>query len=44
MFESWSAWTWVTAAWLELVVAYGAYLFYLHRRQRRLAERQEEER
>ncbi len=35
MFDSWSAWTWVLIAWLELVVAYGGYLLYLRWRNRR---------
>lgn len=36
MFESWSHWTWVTVAWLQLVLAYGGYLAYLGWRRRRL--------
>lgn len=32
MFNSLTQWQWVAIAWLELVVAYGAYLYYLHRR------------
>lgn len=36
MFEGWSHWTWVTVAWVELLVAYGGYLFYLRWRRQRL--------
>lgn len=36
MFENWSHWTWVTVAWLEVVVAYVGYLLYLRWRRRRL--------
>ena len=36
MFDQWSAWTWVAVAWLELVLAYGAYLAYLGWRRRKL--------
>lgn len=43
MFESWSAWTWVAVAWLQLVVAYGGYAGYLAWRARR-ADREEGER
>jgi hypothetical protein len=34
--DSWSQWTWVAIAWLELVVAYGGYLLYLGWRRRKL--------
>ena len=36
MSESWSQWTWVAIAWLELVLAYGGYLLYLDWRRRKL--------
>jgi hypothetical protein len=36
VFDSWNQWTWVTIAWLQLVVAYGGYLAYLGWRQRQL--------
>ena len=36
MFDGWTQWTWVTIAWLELVLAYGAYLAYLGWRRRKL--------
>ena len=36
MFDGWTQWTWVTIAWLELVLAYGGYLAYLGWRRRRL--------
>lgn len=36
MFENWSHWTWVTVAWLEVVLAYAGYLTYLGWRRRRL--------
>lgn len=40
MFDNWSHWTWVTVAWLEVVLAYGGYLLYLRwRRQRLLRDR-----
>ena len=42
MFESWGAWSWVTVAWLELVVAYGGYLAYLGWRARRLGRDEDE--
>lgn len=35
MFSDWSPWTWVFAAWVELVLAYGGYLLYLNWRSRR---------
>lgn len=38
MFDGWSQWTWVTVAWLELVLAYGGYLTYLGWRRRRLLQ------
>lgn len=38
MFDNWGPWTWVTIAWLELLVAYGGYLLYLRGRARRLEE------
>lgn len=41
MFDGWSAWTWVTVAWLELAVAYGGYVIYLRWRDRR-ARREED--
>lgn len=44
MFDDWSAWTWVTVAWLELVIAYGGYLLYLRWRAARLAREEDEER
>lgn len=43
MFDDWSTWTWVAMAWLELVVAYGAYLIYLRWRHARLAREEETE-
>jgi len=36
VFDAWSQWTWVTVAWLELVLAYGGYLVYLGWRRRKL--------
>jgi hypothetical protein len=36
VFDSWSQWTWVTIAWLQLVFAYGGYLAYLGWRRRQL--------
>jgi hypothetical protein len=36
VFDSWNQWTWVTVAWLQLVVAYGGYLAYLAWRRRQL--------
>lgn len=36
MFDSWTQWTWVTIAWLELVLAFAGYLTYLNWRRRRL--------
>lgn len=38
MFDNWSQWAWVALAWLELLVAYGGYLFYLRSRGKRLEE------
>jgi len=43
MFDSWNAWQWVAAAWLELILAYGGYLWYLRRRARRSNTDVEEE-
>lgn len=42
MFDGWSAWTWVFVAWVQLVVAYGAYLIYLRWRAARLAREEDE--
>jgi len=39
VFDGWNAWTWVAAAWLQLLLAYGGYLAYLGWRRRRLQER-----
>ncbi len=36
MFESWSQWTWVSIAWLEVTLAFSAYFTYLNWRRRRL--------
>jgi len=36
VFEGWSHWTWVSIAWLEVVLAYGGYLAYLGWRKRQL--------
>lgn len=36
MFEGWSHWTWVSIAWLEVLLAYGGYLAYLGWRRRQL--------
>ncbi len=36
MFDGWSHWTWVSIAWLEVVLAYGGYLAYLGWRRRQL--------
>jgi hypothetical protein len=36
VFENWSHWTWVSVAWVELLLAYGGYLAYLGWRRRRL--------
>ncbi len=38
MFENWSPWAWVAAAYLQLVIAYGGYLLYLRARARKLEE------
>ena len=38
MFDTWSHWTWVSIAWLEVVLAYGGYLAYLGWRRRRLLQ------
>lgn len=38
MFDSWNHWTWVSVAWIELIVAYGGYLVYLGWRRRKLLE------
>jgi hypothetical protein len=38
VFDSWSHWTWVTIAWLQVLLAYAGYLVYLQRRRRRLLE------
>ena len=38
VFENWSHWTWVSVAWLEVVLAYGGYLAYLGWRRRRLLQ------
>lgn len=35
-------WRWVAAGWLEVVLAYAAYGFYLARRARRAAESEDE--
>lgn len=35
MFDNLSAWTWITIAWLQLVVAFGGYLAYLAWRVRK---------
>ena len=42
MFESWSDWTWVAVAWLELVLAYGGYAAYLAWRSRRVRSLEDE--
>jgi len=42
VFDSWNQWTWVTVAWLQLPLAFGAYLAYLAWRGRR-AGREEDE-
>jgi hypothetical protein len=43
VFDNWSQWTWVSIAWIELVLAYGGYLTYLNwRRQKVIAARAEE--
>jgi hypothetical protein len=43
VFDNWSQWTWVSIAWIELVLAYGGYLLYLNwRRQKVIAEHAEE--
>lgn len=34
MFDNLSPWTWIAAAWLQLVIAYGGYLIYLAWRAR----------
>jgi len=36
VFDGWTQWTWVTIAWLELVLAYGGYQAYLSWRRRKL--------
>ena len=38
MFDNLSHWGWVGLAWAELLLAYGGYLFYLSRRERRARE------
>lgn len=42
MFDSWTAWTWVAVAWIQLVLAYGGYLIYLRWRAARLGREEEE--
>lgn len=42
MFDNWTAWTWVAAAWIQLVLAYGGYLIYLRWRAARLGREEEE--
>ncbi|MEX2501042.1 MAG: hypothetical protein WD336_01590 [Trueperaceae bacterium] len=44
MFDGLHPWFWVTFAWLQLLVAYGGYLWYLRGRAQRLQRREEEER
>jgi hypothetical protein len=36
VFDTMSQWTWVTIAWLQVVIAYGGYLAYLGWRRRQL--------
>ena len=43
MFDGWSQWTWVTVAWAQLPIAYGAYLGYLAWRDRRVGQEEEEQ-
>lgn len=38
MFDNLPQWAWVAAAWSQLVIAYGGYLYYLNRRYRRLED------
>ena len=42
MFDGWSAWTWVTVAWPQLVVAYGPSLIYPRWRAARLTREEDE--
>ncbi len=41
MFDNVPNWGWVAFAWLELVIAYGGYMYYLNWRKRRLQEKDE---
>lgn len=43
MFDNFGPWTWITIAWAQLLIAYGGYLLYLRRLERRILERAEEE-
>lgn len=38
MFDNVPTWGWVAVAWLELVLAYGGYMFYINWRQKRLKD------
>lgn len=40
MFDNWTPWTWVSIAWLQLVLAYGGYLYYLNARGQQLIVKQ----
>ncbi len=42
MFDDLSPWTWVAAAWLQLLIAYGGYLAYLRGRAERVRRFEEE--
>jgi len=38
MFDNVSNWGWVAAAWIQLVIAYVGYMFYINWRQKRLKD------
>ena len=38
MFNNLSPWGWVALAWVEVLLAYGGYLYYLAWRERRARE------
>lgn len=38
MFDNFSHWTWVWIAWAQVVIAYGAYAWYIARLERKSRE------
>lgn len=40
MFNSISEWGWVAIAWLQLILSYIGYLWYLHQRERQIRQKQ----